>query len=110
MRRARDLRQKKILIKPRGYESSWRGWSYHLGTAHQKNTGSASNVWVWHQPTELDTVKSNDAAAAATARCAGEAALRNATNTTTKDTATTAAAGVRDGPSPLEPPATDVGA
>jgi hypothetical protein len=62
-----------------------------------ENTGSARNVWAWHQSTELDK-KCNDAAAAATARWACEAALRNATNTTTA-----AAAGVRDGPGPFEP-------
>jgi len=60
-------------------------------------------VWVWHQSTELENIKSYDAAAAATARWAGKAALRNATNTTTKDTTTAAAAGVRDGPSPFKP-------
>jgi hypothetical protein len=75
-----------------------------------ENAVSASHVWVSHQPTELENVKSDDAAAAATARWAGEAALRNATNTTTKDSTTAAAADVRHGPSPLEPPATDVGA
>jgi len=87
-----------------------RGWSYHLGTARQKKSGSAINVLVWHQSTELINVKSDGAAAAATARWAGEAALRNATNTATKDATTTASACVRGGPSPLEPPATDVGA
>jgi hypothetical protein len=70
--------------------------------------GPPINVWVWHQSTELENLKSDDATAAATARWAGEAALRNATNTTTKGTTTTAAADVRHGPSPLEPPVTDV--
>jgi hypothetical protein len=86
------------LIAGLEFSSRWYGSS--------KNTGSASNVRVWHQSTELDKI-SDDAAAAATARWAGEAALRNATNTTTA-----AAAGVRDGPSPFEPTtasATDAG-
>jgi hypothetical protein len=65
-----------------------------------ENAGSARNVRVWHQSTELDNVKSDDAAAAATARWAGEVALQNSTDTTTTDTittdtTTTAAAGVR---------------
>jgi hypothetical protein len=42
------------------------------------NIGSASNVWVWHQSTELYNVESADAAAEAAARWVGEAALRNA--------------------------------
>jgi hypothetical protein len=66
--------------------------------------GPPINVWVWHQSTELENLKSDDATAAATARWAGEAALRNATNTTTKGTTTTAAADVRHGPSPLSNP------
>ena len=67
-------------------------------------------MWIWHELPGLDNVQSDDAAAAATARWAGEAALRNAANTTTRDRTTTAEAGVRDGPSPLVPPATDAGA
>jgi hypothetical protein len=36
-----------------------------------ENVESASSVWVWNQSTELENVKSDDAAAAATARGAG---------------------------------------
>jgi hypothetical protein len=75
-----------------GLELSFRSWS-------SENAGSASYVWLWHQSAELKNVKSDDAAAAATARWAGEAALRNATDTTTKDkTTTVAAAGARGAP------------
>ena len=94
------------LVETSGFRELIAGLELPSRSGSSENAGSASNVWVWHQSTELDK-KSDDAAAAATARWAGEAALRNATNTTTA-----AAAGVRDGPSPFEPTtasATDAG-
>jgi hypothetical protein len=88
------------LVEASGLRELTAGLELSSRYGSSENAGSASNVRVWHQSTELDK-KSDDAAAAATARWAGEAALRNATNTTT-----TAAVGVRDGPSPFEPTST----
>jgi hypothetical protein len=94
------------LVEASGLRELIAGLELSSRCGSSENAGSSRNVWVWHQSTELDK-KSDDAAVAATARWAGEAALRNATNTTTA-----AAAGVRDGPSPFEPTsasATDAG-